>query len=132
MQNQLCLCQSGKLFKKCCEPFISQTRTAKTVKQLMRSRFCAYALGGYGDYLMNTWHPDYRAGIHAATLSAKTQNWLGLTIVDSQQQADQGSVEFKATFENETGGVATHHELSSFLRERGIWYYTVGEIMEQE
>ena len=48
-----CACGSGKLFSNCCSPFLSGKALPKTVKQLMRSRYAAFALSGYGQYLLN-------------------------------------------------------------------------------
>ncbi len=60
-----CICGSGKLFEKCYSPLLNGTRRAKTPEQLMRSRYSAYALGNYGDYLLETWFPATAKGLTA-------------------------------------------------------------------
>lgn len=96
----------------------------------MRSRFTAYALGGYGDYLLATWHPDHTGGLDAASLSIKSTTWQSLEIVDSSQDYNVAFVEFKAHFLDPDGQTGVHHERSRFLRVNGHWYYTDGEVRD--
>ena len=116
-----CPCCSGKMFRHCCAPFLSGTAKPKTVKQLMRSRYCAFALGGHGEYLLRTWHPDTAPPVSADELSAADTEWTGLEIVHSSQRGDSGSVEFRAHFIDEQGAARIHHEHSQFTRSRGQW-----------
>ncbi len=92
----------------------------------MRSRFTAYSLGGHGEYLLATWHPDTRPPLTATELSAQEVQWQGLQVLTSQQHGDEGTVEFKATFVDSNGNAATHHELSRFVRLAGKWLYVDG------
>lgn len=94
----------------------------------MRSRYTAYALGGYGDYLLATWHPDSRMGLDSASLSIKTTNWSALEIVDSKQDRDLAYVEFIARFLDSSGRADFLHERSRFLRFQGSWFYVDGEV----
>lgn len=118
-----CPCCSGKLFSSCCSQFLAGKAVPKTVKQLMRSRYAAFALGGYGDYLLNTWHPDTAPAVTAADLGSVDSNWSGLEILSSTQQGDHGTVDFCARFLDEHGQVQTHRENSQFVRIKGRWYY---------
>jgi SEC-C motif domain protein len=118
-----CACCSGKLFSNCCSPFLSGKALPKTVKQLMRSRYAAFALGGYGQYLLDTWHPDSRPVVTADDLGSVDSNWLGLDIMDATQQGDSGTVEFCARFLDEQGRPQNHRENSRFVRIKGRWYY---------
>jgi SEC-C motif-containing protein len=127
MTKPLCPCCSGKPLDKCCEPYLLDKKKPKTVVQLMRSRFTAYYIGGAGNYLLATWHPANRGGQSAQSLSQRTVKWQSLEIIDSSQQGDKGAVEFKATFIDAKGNEGEHHEISTFLRVRGMWYY-VGDI----
>jgi len=127
--TQLCICHSGKAHAQCCAPLLSGKRVAKTPVQLMRSRFSAYALGGYGDYLLKTWHPSQSHALNANELSIKSINWLHLEILSKDQKGDQGLVEFKASYQNE-GHELIHHERSSFKRVNGEWLYVTGDIFE--
>ncbi|MDX2463868.1 MAG: YchJ family metal-binding protein, partial [Porticoccus sp.] len=67
--TDLCICNRKKSFDKCCGRFLSGGLYAKTPEQLMRSRYSAYALGGYGDYLLATWFSATSAGLNAKDLS---------------------------------------------------------------
>ena len=89
----------------------------------MRSRFTAYFIGGAGNYLMHTWHPANRQGQNAQLLSQRMVNWQSLEVIDSSQQGDKGAVEFKAHYLDADGNPCVHHEISTFLRDRGMWYY---------
>lgn len=131
MAQSNCPCCSNKLFRKCCGPFLQMLATPKTVQQLMRSRFSAYAVGGYGDYLLATWHPDTRPELSAAALSRRELHWQSLQVLASQQQGDQGSVEFIATFaatDALDGSAGSHHEQSRFVRVAGKWLYVDGTL----
>lgn len=129
MKQLICRCDSGKPFEQCCKPFLNGDAKPKTAKQLMRSRFSAYARGGCGNYLLGTWHPLNRQGLNAGELSLRQVNWQDLEIIDSDQQGDKGVVEFKATYVDNEGETFVHHEISTFLREKGFWYY-VGELQK--
>ena len=55
----------------------------------MRSRFAAYTIGGFGQYLVDTWHPAYVRGNTANSLSLKTHDWRSLRILQSGQQGNR-------------------------------------------
>jgi SEC-C motif-containing protein len=118
-----CPCCSGKPFARCCQPFLTGKAKPRTVKQLMRSRYSAYALGGFGEYLLATWVPRNRPKESAESLSLKTADWQGLTILDSSQQGDKGVVDFAARYLDARGQEQVHREQSVFLRHKGSWYY---------
>ena len=98
----------------------------------MRSRYSAYALGSLGQYLIDTWHPSARAGLDVAELSLRSQNWLGLVIIDASQDGDNAKVEFTASFEDADGKSQTLHEISTFSRIDGQWFYLTGEVSGSE
>ena len=130
-----CPCQSTKPFNVCCEPLLQGRRVANTPVQLMRSRYSAFALGGYGDYLLATWAAEETAGLTVANLSQRNLDWQGLEIVHKAQQGEQAWVEFKAFYSEphhlEHSGNAVHkvhHERSSFVRRKDRWFYLNGEV----
>lgn len=131
MSLRQCPCNSDKPFAKCCQPFISGQAKARTVTQLMRSRYCAFALGGYGDYLFKTWHPESRGTLNADDLAHNSVTWTKLQIVQAQQHGDTGEVEFIAHFSQEDGTDGVHHERSTFVREKGQWLYLEGKVDAQ-
>lgn len=131
-----CICQSGKDFSKCCSRFLykqpsSKQQYAKTPEQLMRSRYSAYALGGYGQYLLDTWLPTMTQGLSAFELSLKNTDWLGLQVINKSQQGDNATVEFIARYMAKDDE-ELHHELSTFKRIQGRWYYVDAEVREAE
>jgi SEC-C motif domain protein len=123
-----CLCDSKKLFKKCCERFLNGSVIAKTPKQLMRSRYTAYALGNYGEYLLASWLPESAKGLTVASLSEKNNEWVKLEVLNSQQNGDEGRVEFKAYYKSDDDSLNILHEKSIFRRIDGRWYYVNGEV----
>lgn len=124
--DEICLCDSGKLFKKCCERFLNGSEVAKTPKQLMRSRYTAYALGNYGEYLLSTWLPESSKGLTAESLSENNQERVKLEILNSQQKSDEGMVEFNAYYKGDDDSLNVLHEKSTFQRIDGHWYYVNG------
>jgi SEC-C motif-containing protein len=115
---------SGETFGSCCGRYLSGNAQAPTAERLMRSRFSAFALGD-SDYLLETWHPDRRP--RSLELDPE-QRWTRLDILRTERGGmldDRGVVEFRAHYR--VGSVAgSQHELSSFVRENGRWYYVDG------
>ncbi len=88
----------------------------------MRSRYAAFALGEV-DYLLETWHADFRP----AELDLDTTlRWIGLEILASEQRNQQASVEFEARL-LASGEVSAMRERSDFVFQQGRWLYTSGE-----
>lgn len=125
----LCVCDSKKEFSHCCEPLLKGEAKAKTVRQLVRSRYAAYALGGQANYLLRTWHPSTASNIKAAELNTKSYVWDSLEIVRHQQKGDYGLVEFIAKYKDDEGVNQAHRETSLFQREKGDWFYLNGEVV---
>lgn len=129
----LCPCHSNKPFKKCCDRFLNAGEYPKTPEQLMRSRYSAYALGGCGDYLLNTWLPATSQGLSADQLSEKDSDWTGLDVLEKTQKGNNGVVEFKAYYFDQSGSEPITdqkilHEKSVFKRIQGKWLYVGGEV----
>ena len=87
----------------------------------MRSRYAAYALG-LDAYLLDTWHPGTRP-TEGMVPSPPGLRWIGLEVrrhtpIDN----DHATVEFIAR--SKLGGRAERlHEISSFERVDGRWFY---------
>lgn len=136
MNQSICVCGKAKPWLQCCGRYLELGEIAKTPEQLMRSRYCAYALGGYGDYLLKTWFPATAKDLSAETLSIKELAWCGLEILEKSQQGDEAIVEFKAWYRSDSpsavayqGQACEHlHERSVFTRIAGRWLYIGGEI----
>ncbi len=123
-----CICDSNKPFKQCCERFLNGSEVASTPKQLMRSRYTAYALGNHGEYLLATWAPESTKGHTIASLSEKNQEWVKLEILNSQQKGEEGTVEFNAYYKRDSESLNVLHEKSRFRRIDRRWYYVDGEV----
>lgn len=94
----------------------------------MRSRYSAFALGGFGDYLKETWLPSLADALNVVDLSQRNIDWQGLEIVSNSQKGDRAVVEFKAYFLGEGGQKQAHHELSQFQRIGDKWFYVDGKV----
>lgn len=99
----------------------------------MRSRYTAYALGGFGEYLLETWFPATAQGLSVAELSNVTVDWEKLEVLNKSQRGDEGTVEFKAYFRNKSNeggeqGLEVMQEISEFRRINGRWYYVGGRV----
>ena len=118
-----CPCQSGRSYAACCRPFHLGEAVPQTVEALMRSRYSAFALH-LTDYIWSTWHPDYRPTLHDLRADHGVQ-WRRLEVLGADEGPSHGVVEFRAYWRTRTDrGVV--HERSSFVKEDGLWYYTVG------
>jgi SEC-C motif-containing protein len=123
-----CVCCSGKLAENCCLPFVQKKAYPKTPKKLMRSRYTAYFLGGYGDYLLATWLPAMAQNVNAIDLSRRDTSWQSLEIRESSQKFDDAYVEFAATYNDENDQLQTYYEKSVFKRVKGKWLYVGVEV----
>ena len=130
MNMKSCICGKPQPFAKCCDRFLSGKKNAKTPEQLMRSRFSAYALGGYGEYLLSTWFPASAMGLTASKLSKKTVEWQRLEVISSSQKGDNGTVEFNAWFNKlpSSDEMEIMHEISEFVRIQSRWLYVGGKV----
>jgi SEC-C motif-containing protein len=131
--KELCLCGSNKAYEQCCEPLHTLIEKARTVKQLVRARYCAYARGAgqHREFLIRSWHPSTAKTINIADISNDSLTWKGLDIIRTEQKGDMGRVEFKAIFCQEEGGPdQLHHEISLFHRIKGNWLYLEGKVSD--
>jgi SEC-C motif-containing protein len=92
--------------------------------QLMCSRYSAYVLREQ-DYLEQTWHIDHRP--RDLVLNDDIR-WIGLQVMDFQQQDDQATVEFEARLLR-AGKIDAVHENSRFIKQQGRWLYTSGDML---
>lgn len=119
-----CLCGSGKVYKECCEPFHRGKRWAGTAEQLMRSRYCAYALGKVG-YIVRTTHPESPhwqeeqvAWRKQLKRFCKDVTFVGLVVMDVQVD----KVTFRAVLMR-GGQDVSFVEESLFRKWKGRWMY---------
>ena len=122
-----CHCGTNKSYSDCCQPIHQDRKKAVTAQQLMRARYSAHVLK-LVDFIVETTHSSTRHTIELQAL----QDWLSetewqklevLKTAKGKGEDIRGKVEFKAYYKPNN----IHHELSSFEKEGGIWYFVKGE-----
>ncbi|MDQ7005041.1 MAG: YchJ family protein [Ghiorsea sp.] len=120
-----CPCKSGKTLDNCCKPYHDNTIDAPTAEVLMRSRYSAFVLG-LSDYIWRTWHETTRPDLEI--LGGLGLKWIDLKIISSEVESntdDTDTIHFIASFVSGHKG-KTLDEVSSFVKEGGLWYYVDG------
>jgi SEC-C motif-containing protein len=119
-----CFCHSGLNYSECCEPFHKKIKLPNTPKELMRSRYSAYALG-LADYIIDTTHPEsplFEKNIEKWNRSilefSNSTRFIGL---DIENESDN-KVTFFAIL-NTLGKDTSFRERSLFKKEDGKWLY---------
>lgn len=123
----LCPCGGGS-YAACCEP-CHHGAAPETASQLMRARYSAYVLGEL-DFVHRTWHESTRPSL-AELRRDEACKWLGLELRRQVAQQDRASVEFVARYKVD-GRAHRWHEISSFVREQGQWFYVDGSFPERK
>lgn len=131
-ENQNCLCCSGNKYEDCCKPF-HDGKLPLTALQLMRSRYCAYALN-LNTYIIKTTHPknlQYNAnhkewGKQISNFSLNTE-FRKLEILQFEENDPLATVTFKAHLFQDNKDVS-FTEKSLFERVDGMWLYLSGSI----
>ena len=119
-------CGSAKPYTTCCARYVEGNEPAPNAETLMRSRYTAFTLQRE-DYLLATWHSSTRPASLGLADDAATK-WLGLEVKRHEQQdADHALVEFVARYKV-NGRSHRLHEISSFVREEGRWFYVEGNV----
>lgn len=124
-----CYCDSGKEFESCCGPLLRGAVAAETPEALMRSRYSAYHTKNY-DYIESTTDPQARADIdwRANREWAAQSTFTQLEVLGTSVEKNKGVVEFRAHFHlnHDPANPQTHHEVSTFRKQAGIWYFRDG------
>ena len=125
-----CACGSKRDYSACCESYILGKSHPSTAEGLMRSRYTAFTLGEVG-YIYDSVHPSKRDDHDRESIRTWSQKstWHGLEILETQKgSADdsEGTVEFAAHYNNKKGR-QRHHELASFRKYEGHWYFYDGK-----
>lgn len=125
-----CRCGSGLSYAVCCGRYIEEGEKPTAALELMRSRYCAYALGK-GPYLVWTTVKENRYEADAALIDEFSQNseWLKLEIVQNSEDDANAMVEFKAYYRDDDA-IKLHHEKSTFVKEEGDWMYEAGVLFK--
>ncbi len=127
-----CPCQSNLEYQNCCEPFHKKTQFPDTAEKLMRARYSAFAKQEI-DFIADTHMPgtsDFDK--EEARQWSESSEWPGLEIVKTENglaSDESGIVEFKAQYIDENKKEVIHHEISSFKKSDGKWFYQAGQIV---
>lgn len=117
-----CPCGSGKDYKECCGLYIDGKENAPTPEALMRSRYTAYTKDNL-DYIEKTMRGEALERFDRKR--GDGIEWIKLDVLLSEEKKDRGTVQFIATYRYQ-GAEQMLHEISSFERIDGKWYYTKG------
>lgn len=123
-----CPCGFGAAYLECCGPFHAGERRPPTAEQLMRSRYCAFALH-IPEYLASTWHPSTRPPLEE--LRERDVAWRRLTVTETHAGGPfdaEGTVTFVALGRDSEGGKVRLRECSRFVRADGRWLYVDGDL----
>lgn len=127
-----CCCGKSAEFEKCCKPYIKGMKNPPTAEDLMRARYSAYVTGDI-DFIESTHSLGKRDALDVEETRkwSSESEWLGLEILSTEnggKNDTEGTVEFKASF-NQNGISYVHHEISTFKKADGKWYFDSGEIV---
>lgn len=123
---EMCPCGSGNSYEDCCRPIMEGTVVAETAEALLRSRFAAHVKSDV-NYILETTHSSKREENDEKSISRWTKNteWKKLEIIETKDGGpddEKGTVEFKADY-REKGEKRMHHEIASFVKTDGKWYF---------
>jgi len=123
-----CPCGTGKLYEECCGGYIEGKELPPTPEALMRSRYTAYTQKNF-DYIEQTMQgaPLKAFDRKQAQALANETKWLKLEILYCEENADEGTVQFMAFFQFQ-GKDQMMHEISTFQKINGKWFYIQGEV----
>ncbi|MEA1914266.1 MAG: YchJ family metal-binding protein [Campylobacterota bacterium] len=134
--NEPCACGSGVKYKKCCAALHKGAR-AKDALTLMKSRFCAYAMGE-SKYIMRTTHgknvdfqDDQKQWAKSIKEFMDTTSFQSLKIIEFIDADQRSSVTFKATMQT-NNEESSFIEKSEFIKEKNQWYYLQGEFLNND
>lgn len=116
-----CPCGAGPSYALCCGRYHRGEVVVPTAEALMRSRYCAFAVGDTA-WLLRSWHSSTRP--KRIDLDPG-QVWDRLEVLGRTGGGlfdSDGTVEFRALFTHR-GRTDALHENSRFTREHGLWTY---------
>ena len=124
----LCPCGSKHEYIRCCEPLITDHKSAESPEQLMRSRYSAYARKQV-EYIYNTYSSSSKKTQSIADIAAWAEEttWINLTILHSStfDQVNYPTVKFEAIYKNQATFFKMR-EKSRFVLENNHWVYVDG------
>jgi SEC-C motif domain protein len=134
MEDFICPCSSEIMYSLCCKKYHEGKENAETPRELVKSRFSAYALS-LADYIISTTHktsPIYSQNIdewkELILDFSKSTIFKKLEIYNVEEENNRARVFFTAHLEqNEYDSTFT--EISNFINENSRWYYIKGQVI---
>ena len=133
--NDNCPCGSLIKYKKCCKPFHENIKTPITALELMKSRYCAYAIEK-SEYIILTTHQnnrdfntDTKAWNNDILDFSKNTKFEKLEILEFIDGETESFVTFKANITQNKQDVS-FVEKSRFVKENGKWQYIDGQFID--
>ncbi len=133
--NSFCPCGNNTKYKKCCKIFHENIEKPKTALELMRSRYCAFALN-LSEYIIKTTHKDnldftndilnWKKDIENFSLNTEFKD---LEILEFLEGEFESFVTFKATLFQGNQDIS-FVEKSRFLKENNMWLYVDGNFLK--
>lgn len=135
MAIDLCSCDTKKSYSDCCEPIIKGGKVPAHAVDLMRARYTAYARHEI-DFIMSSLSPTRKKDTDRKATEewSRETRWSGLEILSTEKGGpgdETGKVEFIARFQ-EKEEAKEHHELATFLKLNGSWYFEDGRTPPQK
>ena len=132
--NDNCPCGSLIKYKKCCKPFHEDIKTPINALELMKSRYCAYAIEK-SEYIISTTHQknrdfntDTKVWNNDILDFSRNTKFEKLEILDFIDGQTESFVTFKANITQNKQDVS-FIEKSRFVKENGKWQYIDGEFI---
>ena len=132
--NDNCPCGSLIKYKKCCKPFHEDIKTPINALELMKSRYCAYAIEK-SEYIILTTHQnnrdfntDTKAWNNDILDFSRNTKFEKLEILEFIDGQTESFVTFKANITQNKQDVS-FIEKSRFVKENGKWQYIDGEFI---
>ena len=132
--NDNCPCGSLIKYKKCCKPFHEDIKTPINALELMKSRYCAYAIEK-SEYIISTTHQknrDFNTDTKVLNNDildfSKNTKFEKLEILEFIDGQTESFVTFKANITQNKQDVS-FIEKSRFVKENGKWQYIDGEFI---
>jgi SEC-C motif domain protein len=106
----------------------------QTAEELMRSRYSAFATADI-EYILRSTHPSTRKHTDSEAILewARSSVWQKLEVISTEKgtpKDSKGIVEFKAFYLDSNSKPHVHHEISTFAKELGKWFFVDGRSPE--
>lgn len=132
--NDNCPCGSLIKYKKCCKPFHEDIKTPINALELMKSRYCAYAIEKSEYIILTTqqnnrdFNTDTKVWNNDILDFSRNTKFEKLEILEFIDGQTESFVTFKANITQNKQDVS-FIEKSRFVKENGKWQYIDGEFI---